>query len=1281
MISYSIKNRHILYAAIFLAATLLLIGTVFAQTEASLPEGVSQEQISSAVADLSTATGQDITTTEQAISVCDQEKYFEICANIGKEHNLYKPEEIRQVDSFVDEIKGKISQDLQSCQTTECLINVANELAKKLSTSNSTLATNFDLVPSVVKKKEAIVKAATDLGINFEDCHNMDPDTASIELLRTCAKLAKDTRVQTSIPENVRDYSDKYHDKMVDFKESLAKGEYQCGDGTMDGCGKYCLNPSEADRAAGTAVIPQVCKDIAVKFFGTDGVRQLESSYQKTKDARDFYYKKADNIVFTTIDGKTLNNPEDIGNYMEEQGRKGNVAAVEKGMDFMISQGFVTPKDKEYALQFVRRVGERGGIQDFDSCINNPQSCQDFVPDERRGDFEDFQRIENVMRQELGFDPRECDRGESDPSIGSRCVEGAKRALSKLETLGVQSQGAKQVLQEIRGHVARGEEFQNRKGQFQQVFQQQGGPGGCKSEGECRAYCSDPAHGPECIAFGASQGISGFRGNEAVEKYQQFNQIIQAPQLPTQYQYDIEHRGAFSGQGQGPYPGFQPPGQGGYPPPGQYPGFTQPGPGFGQPSGHGGSAGPSPECFAAIQSGDFVRAKDVCNVPQFRPQPISGSPYPISSQRTCPASSYFECPAGQYHKLRYTDECPVDQCVPFESYSPPPYPTYTPYPTFSPSGDPAIDCQKSGGKWEAAYGYCRFPQPSYSPEPYPTYSPGPTPTCPSDSYWDNYKKTCIPTGPYPSYTSAPLCPSGQWWDYTYKQCTSVKPCDPGYYWDSTNQVCKPGGGTPYPSCPSGQWWDSARNMCTSTACNTSSYWDSATNTCKPSGPTPYYTPYPSPKSCPSGQWWDSASNICRTTCPPNQYWNGNACVDNVTTSYTPYPTYSPPVTGSCPSGYHYHGESGGFCMNEREDYGGTCYDSSGKSVIRCPTQPTYTPYPSSSPTGGGSCPSGSHTMYVNNAGGYCMSDADPSKCGPLSSTSVGSFGSCSNYQTTPSYSPGPGSYSPYPSCPSGQWWNGTACTSTTTSYTPYPSISYTPYPSAQPCPSGQWWDYAYNKCTSTTTTCGTGYYWDSAANMCKPNSSTSYTPYPSYSYTPYPSATAYSGYCGDHVCGTGESVSCPSDCSVTTTSYTPYPSISYTPYPSATATYCGTGYYWDSASYMCKSTCPSTQYWNGSACVDNVTTSYTPYPTNPTITYTPYPTTEYTPPPYTYTYSQSGYSPSPLPSTVGLLNRHQLAVHCQQLSRRSNGSVCEANGLLARIYEDILANILKVFGF
>ncbi len=41
---------------------------------------------------------------------------------------------------------------------------------------------------------------------------------------------------------------------------------------------------------------------------------------------------------------------------------------------------------------------------------------------------------------------------------------------------------------------------------IEQVVRESGGPGGCKNNDECRAYCADPAHVEECVAFAASHG-------------------------------------------------------------------------------------------------------------------------------------------------------------------------------------------------------------------------------------------------------------------------------------------------------------------------------------------------------------------------------------------------------------------------------------------------------------------------------------------------------------------------------------------------------------------------------------------------------------------------------------------------------------------------------------------------------------------------------------------------------------------------------------------------------
>jgi len=51
---------------------------------------------------------------------------------------------------------------------------------------------------------------------------------------------------------------------------------------------------------------------------------------------------------------------------------------------------------------------------------------------------------------------------------------------------------------------------------------QRGGPGGCKSEKECRLYCQDPAHMEECLNFAVEQG---FMSPEEAQKIREMMQI------------------------------------------------------------------------------------------------------------------------------------------------------------------------------------------------------------------------------------------------------------------------------------------------------------------------------------------------------------------------------------------------------------------------------------------------------------------------------------------------------------------------------------------------------------------------------------------------------------------------------------------------------------------------------------------------------------------------------------------------------------------------------------
>src|SRR3989344_2106984 len=185
-------------ALALLTAVILLTGSgAFAQTL----EGVSQEQIDAAFRDLSEVYGSPVVRVDQARAICNEEQYMFECAEIGKRHGLFPKEREKEVEAILDELKGQGVEELKSCGSTACIIEVATKIARDLSAENPSLARAIELTPQFVREKRAFVEAASEVGVDFDECRAMDPNTASVELLRGCAKLAKHESVERYIPE------------------------------------------------------------------------------------------------------------------------------------------------------------------------------------------------------------------------------------------------------------------------------------------------------------------------------------------------------------------------------------------------------------------------------------------------------------------------------------------------------------------------------------------------------------------------------------------------------------------------------------------------------------------------------------------------------------------------------------------------------------------------------------------------------------------------------------------------------------------------------------------------------------------------------------------------------------------------------------------------------------------------------------------------------------------------------------------------------------------------
>src|SRR3989344_1925172 len=280
--------KRSLLGVAFGAVLLLVASPAFAEM---LP-GVPDEAVQAALSDLSEVYGFPVVRIDQPKAICNEEQYVAECAEIGREHDLFSDDRAEQVDVVLAELQGDTIERFKQCTDTACLVEVATSIARRLNAENPAIARAVELKPQNVEEKRDIVETAASLGVDFEACRTMDPDTASVELLRSCARLAKHENIQKYLPEEARGRADMSEQSLA-LQESLASGEFQCGTGTLESCGNFCLNPTAEARAGGVSEIPGVCRQLAERFFGPTGVSELEKAYTSVQNTFDTFAKRA----------------------------------------------------------------------------------------------------------------------------------------------------------------------------------------------------------------------------------------------------------------------------------------------------------------------------------------------------------------------------------------------------------------------------------------------------------------------------------------------------------------------------------------------------------------------------------------------------------------------------------------------------------------------------------------------------------------------------------------------------------------------------------------------------------------------------------------------------------------------------------------------------------------------------------------------------------------------------------------------------------------------------
>lgn len=187
-----------------------------------------------------------------------------------------------------------------------------------------------------------------------------------------------------------------------------------------------------------------------------------------------------------------------------------DLAHQEECISFAEKNSFMSHEEAERARKFAGKLGPGGcmGEECKEYCHDpsHTEACVQFAVDNGLLSPEELEKTKNFLRVSEEGGPggcrgEECKRYCQDQTHREECYAFAKE----------------------KGLIHEKDERGFQIGQqLNRALQEKGGPGGCGSENECRAYCSDSAHTEECIAFAAAH--AGVSEEEARSMLKQFTE-------------------------------------------------------------------------------------------------------------------------------------------------------------------------------------------------------------------------------------------------------------------------------------------------------------------------------------------------------------------------------------------------------------------------------------------------------------------------------------------------------------------------------------------------------------------------------------------------------------------------------------------------------------------------------------------------------------------------------------------------------------------------------------
>lgn len=166
----------------------------------------------------------------------------------------------------------------------------------------------------------------------------------------------------------------------------------------------------------------------------------------------------------------------------------------EECIKFAVEKGLMTKEEAERARKFASAAGPGGCVgQECRSYCEKPEnaeSCLKFAEENNLIPREQLEHARKFLRVAEQGGPGGCK--------GQACREYCESEDHREECF---------KFAEERGLLSAEERQQIEVGRkLDEKLKEAGGPGGCKSDEECRTYCSEAEHTEECVAFAATHG-------------------------------------------------------------------------------------------------------------------------------------------------------------------------------------------------------------------------------------------------------------------------------------------------------------------------------------------------------------------------------------------------------------------------------------------------------------------------------------------------------------------------------------------------------------------------------------------------------------------------------------------------------------------------------------------------------------------------------------------------------------------------------------------------------